>query len=81
MLEDLDPEEAKIFSCKVIERVEAHPDTSEKDVELIKQYMDDSSWGHYQLSYALRKRGIDVHKDSIIRHRQKRCPCWKQNTQ
>jgi len=77
MLEGLTPAANETASCKVIERVEAHPDTTEKDVELIKQYMDDPSWGHYQLSYALRKRGIDVHKDSIVRHRQKRCPCWK----
>jgi len=75
MLEDLDPEEAKIFSCKVIERVEEHPDTTEKDIELILKYLDDKSWGHYQLSNALRRRGINVHKDSIIRHREGRCPC------
>jgi len=81
MLEDMKPADEQTASCKVIERVERHPDTTEKDVELVKQYMDDPSWGHYQLSHALRKRGIDVHKDSIIRHRQKRCPCWKQNTQ
>ena len=77
MLEDMAPAGEQTASCKVIERIEAHPDTTEKDVELVKQYMDDPSWGHYQLSYALRKKGIDVHKDSIIRHRQKRCPCWK----
>ena len=76
MLEDMQKATDQIASCKVIDRVKDHPDTTEKDIELIKSYMDDLSWGHYQLSNALRKKGIDVHKDSIIRHRQKRCPCW-----
>ena len=77
MLEDMKPADEQTASCKVIERVEGHPDTTEKDVELVRQYLADAAWGHYQLSSALRKKGIDVHKDSIIRHRQKRCPCWK----
>ena len=77
MLEDLKPKVDELTTCKVIERVKEHPDTTEKDVELIRQYMDDPNWGHYQLSHALRKKGINVHKDSILRHREKRCPCWK----
>jgi len=75
MLENLTPESNKLGSCKVVERVKEHPDTTEKDVELILQYLEDPKWGHYQLSNALRKKGIDVHKDSIVRHRQRRCPC------
>jgi len=78
MLEDLKPLTEHQNSCKVIERVREHPDTTEQDVELVLQYLADEAWGHYQLSHALRKKGIDVHKDSIVRHRQKRCPCWKE---
>ena len=81
MLDDLKPQHQVVHTCKVIERVEQHPDTTEKDVQLVRQYLDDPNWGAYALSHALRKKGIDVHKDSIVRHRQKRCPCWKQNTQ
>jgi len=77
MLEDLTAGYDELRTCKVIERVTEHPDTTEKDVELVRQYLDDPKWGHYQLSSALRKKGIDVHKDSIIRHRERRCPCWK----
>jgi hypothetical protein len=76
MLEDLTPESNKPYGCLVVERVREHPDTTEKDVEIVLKYMDDSDWGHYQLQNALRKKGIDVHKDSILRHRQRRCPCW-----
>jgi len=78
MLEDMKRAVEEVASCKVIDRVQDHPDTTEKDIELIKSYMEDPAWGHYQLSNALRKKGINVHKDSIIRHREKRCPCWKE---
>ena len=77
MLEDLKSLSDINSPCSVIKRVEEHPDTTEKDLDLIRQYLDDENWGHYQLSNALRVKGINVHKDSIIRHRQKRCPCWK----
>jgi len=75
MLEDLTPAADQAQTCKAVQRVREHPDTTERDVELIVEYMNNPAWGHYQLSYALRKKGIDVHKDSIIRHRQGRCPC------
>jgi len=81
MLEDLEQPFFERATCKVVDRVKEHPDSTEKDIELIMEYLADPNWGHYQLSNALRKKGIDVHKDSIVRHRQKRCPCWKQNTQ
>ena len=76
MLENLKPLLEQQNACAVVTRVAEHPDTNEKDVELIRQYLDDPNWGHYQLANALRAKGINVHKDSIIRHRQKRCPCW-----
>jgi len=75
MLEDLTPAINSQNSCKVIERVQQHPDSTEKDVELIKKYLDDPNWGAYSLATALNKKGISVHKDSIKRHREKRCPC------
>lgn len=75
MLEDLRPAAEENNSCKVIKRVKEHPDTTDKDLELVREYLDDPDWGHYQLSSALRAKGIDVHKDSILRHRQGRCPC------
>ena len=77
MLENLKPKFDELATCKVIERVREHPDSTEKDMDLIHQYLDNPEWGHYQLSHALRKKGINVHKDSILRHREKRCPCWK----
>jgi len=77
MLEDLTPMYDTVNTCKAIERVREHPDSTEKDVELIQQYLDDPKWGNYALATALAKKGIRVHKDSIIRHREKRCPCWR----
>jgi len=75
MLEDLTPASTNANTCKAIERVREHPDSTEKDIELIKQYLDDPNWGNYALATALNKKGITVHKDSIKRHREKRCPC------
>jgi hypothetical protein len=76
MLEDLQKPLDEVQRCKVLERVAEHPDTTEKDVELARQYLDDPNWGAYALANALRRKGINVHKDSITRHREKRCPCW-----
>ena len=75
LLDDLQPASEIVNACKVIERVEEHPDTTEKDVELVRQYLDDPKWGHYALAKALNQKGIHVHKDSILRHREGRCPC------
>ena len=75
MLEDLVPAKQLAHTCKVIERVEEHPDTTEKDVELVRQYLDDPNWGHTALATALTKKGIIVNRDSVKRHREKRCPC------
>lgn len=75
MLEDLQQPRDAVNGCKVLERVIEHPDTTEKDVELVLQYLADPKWGNYQLSHALRRKGINVHKDSIVRHREGRCPC------
>ena len=75
MLEDLIPARKVAHSCKVIERVEEHPDTTEKDVELVRQYLDDPNWGDTALANALTKKGITVNRDSVKRHREKRCPC------
>lgn len=78
MLEDLNPNNTRFTPpCLAIERVREHPDTTEKDVELMKEYLADPSWGDKQLVTALKKKGIKLHTDSIIRHREKRCPCWK----
>jgi len=77
MLEDLKKPLDEVQGCKVLERVAEHPDTTEEDVELVRQYLDDPNWGAYALANALRRKGINVHKDSVVRHREKRCPCWK----
>ena len=82
MLEDMNPKTTRHKSpCLPIERVKEHPDTTEKDVQLLLDYLADPSWGDKQLATALTKKGIKAHSDQIIRHREKRCPCWKQNTQ
>jgi hypothetical protein len=75
MLEDLKPASTIRNTCKVIQRVEEHPDTTDKDVELIRQYLDDPNWGDASLANALTKKGIKVNRDSVRRHRDKRCPC------
>ena len=76
MLEGLEPESRLRNSCKVIERVQEHPDSTEKDIELVRQYLDDPKWGNSSLANALTKKGIRVNRDSVRRHREKRCPCW-----
>jgi len=78
MLEDLNLNETRYtLPCLAIERVREHPDATDEDVELMRQYLADANWGAKRLVTALKKKGIKLHTDSIIRHREKRCPCWK----
>ena len=78
MLEDMNPSKTRFtLPCLAIERVREHPDTTEKDVELMREYLADANWGPKRLVTALKKKGIKLHTDSIHRHREKRCQCWK----
>lgn len=75
MLEDLTPK-GYVQPCMAIERVKEHPDTTEKDVELMRQYLaDEDNWPARTLIAALKAKGIFVSRPSIVRHRERRCPC------
>jgi hypothetical protein len=77
MLEDLKPHKY-IQPCFALERVREHPESTEKDVEIMKQYLDDAKgWPVRTLEIALKSKGIFVDRKSIERHREGRCPCWK----
>ena len=75
MLEDLKPDKY-IQPCYAIEKVREHPESTDKDVETMKQYLDDTrGWPARTLVTALKSKGIFVSRKSIDRHREGRCPC------
>ena len=75
MLENL-TSQRYVQPCYAIERVREHPDTTEKDVELMRQYLDDErAWPGRTLQTALKQKGIFISRKSIDRHREGRCPC------
>jgi len=56
--------------------VREHPGTNENDIEMMKQYLDDSrAWPARTLVTALKSKGIFISRKSIDRHREGRCPC------
>lgn len=75
MLENLQPRQY-IAPCAAIERVKKHPDTTEEDVELMRQYLADvENWPARTLMTALKEKGIFMERKVIERHRDGRCPC------
>jgi len=75
MLENLDPK-PYVAPCAAMERVKKHPDTTERDVELMRQYLDDQeNWPTRTLARALKQKGIFMERKVIERHRDGRCPC------
>jgi len=75
MLEDLRPGKY-VQPCYALERVREHPGTNENDIEMMKQYLDDSrAWPARTLVTALKSKGIFISRKSIDRHREGRCPC------
>jgi len=73
MLEDLTPPASKMDRCRV-RTVAAELDMADAQ-RLWDAVNDHEVWSAYALGNALRKRGVQISVNSILRHRNGLCSC------
>jgi hypothetical protein len=71
MLENLKPP-TKVKGCKV-QYVADSLEPSDRTILL--KAVDDLAWSGKALSSSLRELGIDISDTTLLRHRQRHCPC------
>lgn len=73
MLEDLQPPK-KVWPCAVRSTTLT---LSDKDAKILEQAVMNPEWTYAALESALSGKGIKLSANTIKRHRQKGCSCWK----
>jgi hypothetical protein len=76
ILNDLTPP-VKTWPCLVRETANKLEDPADKNI-LLEAVMDDN-WKFAALERVLRDKGISLGQQTIKKHREKNCSCWKQN--
>jgi uncharacterized protein (DUF1778 family) len=72
VLENLRPR-AKEKTCKV-KSIALRLD--ESDAKILLDAADDPTWSGKALSRALKDRGLEISDTTLLRHRDKTCPCY-----
>jgi hypothetical protein len=72
MLEGLTPPVRELLCAFIIN---AADQLSDKDMEILRENLDDPRWSHKGLSVALSERGFKCYDDQVRQHRTGKCRC------